>query len=260
MTARQYIDEIKLRLTRIGVVTKINDAEILTRVNRSRRAIQMMAMPVFEQKFGAYAILPIATITADSTSSAPVNNFGSVANIYRVPLGFPIIDVISASIVWTDTSGQILRRECRKVAKREMNTVNYHAWNCPTIDRPIYALESKYREATPTQLAGQTLYLGGLEDSPATTILSMTNPSVELWYVAPLSDFAQLNELEAVLSPELEELAIQHTMLGCLSNYEYIALKQTVQTDFDLFKNVALSNFSMMTDTPIHTLPSEGGF
>ena len=96
MTCRQYIDEVKLRLTRIGIVTKINDGEILTYVNRARRAVQMLVLPIYEQRFGAYVQIPIATITSDTTASAPANYFGRVINIYRVQLGVPVVDIVSA--------------------------------------------------------------------------------------------------------------------------------------------------------------------
>ena len=260
MICRQYIDEVKLRLSRIGVVTKINDAEILTYVNRARRAVQMLTLPIYEQRFGAFVQIPIATITADTTSSAPVNYFGRATNIYRVPLGVPVIDIISAYISWTDTNNTIVRRETRRIAKKEMHSINYHSWNLPSIDRPVYALETKQAEATPGQFAGDTIYLGGLEDTLTTTILTQANPMFEMWYTAPLADFQAWNEVEPVLSPDLEELAIIQTMLYCLSNFQYIAQKQVVQADFELFKNIALSNYDMMKNKPIQVLPSEEGF
>lgn len=259
MTCRQYIDEVKLRLTRIGIVTKINDGEILTYVNRARRAVQMLVLPIYEQRFGAYVQIPIATITADTTASAPANYFGRAINIYRVPLGIPVVDIISAYVSWTDANGVVVRREARRVAKKEMHTINYHSWNLPSIDRPIYALETKQAEATPGQFSGDTIYLGGLEDNLTTTILTQTAPMFEMWYTAPLADFQAYPEVEAVLSPDLEELAILQTMLYCLSNIQYIAQKQVVQTDFELFKNIALSNYDMMKNKPIQVLPSEGG-
>ena len=258
MLCRQYVDEVKLRLTRIGVTVDLSDSEIITYINRARRSVQMVVLPIFEQRFGAFISIPLTNAAQDVMSTVPANYTGEPVNIFRTNIPI-LIDVISAYITWTDPNGIIKRREARRVSKKEMHTINNHSWNLPSIDRPVYAIEMKTLEATPGQTGGWAIYLGGLEDTPTTTILTQANPTFELWYTAPLADFQSLNEMENILSPDLEELAILQTMLYCLSNIEYIALKQSVQIDYELFKDVALGNYDMLRNKPIHVLPSEEG-
>lgn len=101
MTAIDYIEEIKLRLSRFDVIKHLNDLLILSYINKGRQQAQRFTVEAMPERYGRISILPISpTFVANYTTTSyagkvtrmyPVNLPNDFINVYRVILKYQTV-------------------------------------------------------------------------------------------------------------------------------------------------------------------------
>lgn len=257
MTAREYIDEIKLRHNRLGVSIELNDAKILNYINKARRDVQIATMAVIPERYGART-----TFTLNNTS-APIDA-DSMQHLYYATVPIQVrrfqlpVNVLEVMSLWIThvINGVPTYREARRTNKQELHNIKTHCFNMPTIDRPLYVLEAKQQDSFGS--FDNICYIAGFETN-GQNIFNQGNVMIELWSIIAIDDFDLRSEIEPVFSVDLEEFAVRQAMIYCLNNIKYMSLKQSMQIDTDKYKDTLLQNYTMFRDKPIHQLPSHEG-
>lgn len=250
MTARDYIDEIKLRLNRLGVSSTLNDPLILNYVNKARRDVQVATMGVVPEKYGRRDVVNISTAVIDDDAMQHLY-YNIPIEVRRFPLPVDYLDIVS---FWLSWDGNF--REARKVNKQELHNVKTHCFNAPTIDRPIYILESKQSDYFGS--LDNICYIAGVELN-GQSIFETSVVTAEIWAIVTLQDFDRYNEVEPVFGPDLEEFTVKQAMIYCMNDIKHIALKQSLQVQANDYKEMVLQNYTVYRDKPILKLPSQEG-
>ena len=240
MNAKEYIDEIILRASRLDVNLELDSPTILTFLNRARRDVQKGTMSLFPERYGK--ITEIAITSGMAQSSGVVKDInGRAYTIFEVPCPNDFIDpwvvilrykvngtVPGASVAWTNA---IFNSECRRVSQREIYGVQTQQWNKPTIQNPVYSVESKNVDQMTTNTHNYPyLYICGLDMDKDKTIFHadyssiITDVKLELWYVAALPDIedtptdliGSVPDDEITIPPDFDELVIYNTLMYCL--------------------------------------------
>lgn len=91
MTAKEYIEEVMLRLSRFDVISQLNEPLILTYINKGRQQAQRFSLEVMPERYGRISILPISPnfVPAYTTTSY----YGKVTRMYPVVLPNDFINV-----------------------------------------------------------------------------------------------------------------------------------------------------------------------
>jgi len=256
MTAREYIDEIKLRLNRLGVTSTLNDPLILNYVNKARRDVQMATLSVMPERYGRRDVYLL------NAASAPVDVDSMVHIYYNVPIEVRTFqlppDYIDVETLWIGRmkNGRWIYREARRLHKKEFHNVKTHCFNIPHVDRPVFVIDSKqYNDFGGVD---NICYIAGLEEN-GVSIFNAGMVQVEIWAIVALSDFDRLDENENVLSIDLQEYAVKQAMVYCLNDIDYIGLKQSMVSQVETYKRMVIDNYRMLKQQPIHQLPSQEG-
>lgn len=268
-TMMQYIDEVKLRLNRLGVMQTLHDSEILTYINEARRAVQKITLPLFPERYGKVAVFPLVRITDTASSiAAPVTYSRSTVTVLSIPMPRDMIDAHVAILTWQNTASHpvnpsvMYRREARRVDKRELFSVTMHSWNVPTCFSPIYSLEIVQNVNT------YMLRLAGIETTAGLDLLSDTNiasPAIEVWYTAAidaLEDYPLTSPAVPdtdILPPDTEELVVLYAMLYCLQNVRNMQQMTSVESDIEIVKSMIVSNYETEYVRETALLPSKQG-
>jgi len=206
MTARDYIDEVMLRLIRMNVMNEMNPGVILTFLNRARRDAQRETMKLFPERYGKILIDNLAGVYASEFEIA-VNYTNENIKVIEYELPDDFLDSVVVKIGWDSNVS-----EARHVSKRELYGVGMHAFNMPTIWEPVYAIDRRIDEAG----YPYKIYISGISylfDQGFT-------PTLEMWYQSALHYIEDVNSLETsdnelTLPVEIEELVINYTLLYC---------------------------------------------
>ena len=125
------------------------------------------------------------------------------------------------------------RTEARKLDAQELTNIYSHSWNIPYFDRPTYSVENIIENNIGN--SGKTLILAGLETATniAGSTLNLDNITLEIWYIQAIPDMNIWTDLEAMLSPDLQELAINHALLNVVRDSVDMQTYQSLQHDIN---------------------------
>jgi len=227
MTSIEYLDEIKIRLEREDVAANSSDQLIMTYLNKARKQVQDMTLPLFPERYAK--ILRITTVNQgpELNLSPAVSYSGSPMYVYRVALPDDFIDAYEVIVMWKDATTDVTyRQQCRRVPKSEYWNVQMNAFAVPTPDRPIYTLEQAHNPISKSILVSG---LNWLDENDANHTLYQdawgNQVHFEIWYTAVLHaielyDETQTVETEVTLPPDVDELVINYTIQYILQNTE----------------------------------------
>lgn len=257
MTAREYIDEIKLRLNRLGVTMHINDALIMNYVNKARRDVQIATMGVLPERYGSRNLIQInnATIDDDTTNHKYYTTLPIEVRRFILPSNY--LDIVSFWLRW-EFEGTLNIREARRITKQELHNVKSHCFNMPTIERPVYVIENKQQDYNLNSGSGMC-FIAGIETANGNLFNLGVQVFAEIWSILAITDFDRWDESEDILSIDLQEYAIRQAMIYCVNTIQHISLKQSLQIQLDAYKDIVIQNYMMLKDQPILELPSQEG-
>lgn len=229
MTLQDYIDEVKLRSLRHDIHVKSNDLLIATYINRGRHQAQRAALSYGYNKFGSIAAISGALGVPDTLISS-VDSMNRPINAIRYPMPSDLIDITNLAIFYNDTAtGTKWKKEARKVDEREAFGVHYNTWNMPSIERPVYYVESIIENAVGN--VGNYLILAGLNDDSA--LITLSDIMLQLWYIKAIPYLSVVTDTENWLSPDLQELAVYHAMLNVVRDNGSMQTYQSFQQDIN---------------------------
>lgn len=260
MIAREYIDEVKLRLPRTFVIKYLSDPLILSYINKARRDVQRYLMAIKPERYGKIVSIEVEEGDAvDSLAlSSTYNDYQSTIYAIEMPTDFIIPYIVHLSYLNSD--GVTRLSECRQVPKREMYNVQKHSWVAPRKHNPIYAVERKQENELGN--TGEFLYLGGFDSGAAATIFDDYTINAIVWYVAALDDLTLSQSGgsydDDVTTPlDVEELVIMFAMVSCLQNIGTQLSPQSVKLYLEFTKNLIKSNFELHGIETTTLLPSQ---
>jgi hypothetical protein len=216
--ASEYIDELKLRLARLGVSLELDDQTLLTFVNDARRQVQAETLSTHEPYYTKWVHRPISTTPAEELQPVDNSVLGYQVNWYPVEdvpedLIRPVVVIVRYQV-----EGIVYRSEARYAAGLEHYNVSIHSWNPPSLMRPVYMWE----RATSVSVYPRIL-IAGIQLPPDGAVVE--EPQAELIYVARVSWLedipggvpGQQPDLDTEIRPDLQELVIWYAMLYCLT-------------------------------------------
>jgi hypothetical protein len=244
-TAQGYIDEVKLRISRLGVVSSLNDPFVLTCINRARHEVQKNTLTLYPERYGK--ILNLATFANDAYSEINLPASNKVVGVIYYTLPDDFIEPYVVLLKW---GGNV--SEARQVAKRELFNVGKNAWNYPTSGRPVCATE-RYNNAGVWEWR---LYVSDVS--------AIANYSVDLWYVAAIdeienADVADLDDTEVTIPPNIEELVLLYSMLYCLENINIEWAYQSIGAEIKIAESVISQDYMLKEVLQEQKLPSKEG-
>jgi hypothetical protein len=220
MRARDYIDDVKLRLMRNDVMNDLDDATIMTFVNWARRKVQHTTMSLVPERYGKIVELTPTEVTEEGL------------NRYLLPED--CINVYVAYFEYNDEEGgDTTISEMRYVTNREIETTLDHDFNGPTLQYPIY-----------------TVYYGisgvftrdVLEMSYGSYNLSGDIEKIIVYYIAAVNDLEYLqtavqplmDDDETVIPAEYDELVVLYAVLYSLQVMQEEVAKTSTEAEIEL--------------------------
>lgn len=266
MTAQQYVDEVKLRLSRTDIVLELNDPLILSYVNKARREVQRATLDIIPERYGEVYNVNLLQVLYDQ---GEVINTYSGRDIRVITLALPddIIDVYTALLYYKmDASSAwapdvTYKAEARRMTKTEMYNVLMHSWNTPSIYRPVYAVE----RSVVNGVYGYWMFISGFDVEAGVTLWDIANSiRSEIWYIKALDDLETYNaaggvDNEPVIPADIEEVVVYYAMLYCLQNIKEIDSVQSVAADLEQLISVISQNYTLTEQRQLQMLPSKEG-
>lgn len=217
MTVKNFIDEIKLRLSRIVSGIEVNDYELVDMINNHRLAVQRATIPYLYNRYGDIINIPFnaGTLDTDMINQNYVAGINYVVYQYNLPDNF--IQPINLIFQHRINDNETIRREARQISEREIYTVLLHDWIQPSYDNPVYATKQYSVTIAPELPGSNKLIVGFTYDS------NLGDPTTwlggwQLWYVRALDMLDYDNDLEFTLSPDLEQLVILEVIKNILQD------------------------------------------
>lgn len=260
ITAAGYLDEVKMLLARIDVATDGNDPLLLTYINKARRQVQDMTLSLFPERYGKILRTTIAA-TPDANTSIESSYIGYPISTYKISLPDDLIDIFEFLISYVDTAtGVTYRQQARRLTKQEYWNVMMNAFNAPTPDRPIYALESTIAPV------GKSALISGLnweENGVNKTIWDIAGSvEAEIWYTAVLNDLElydenMLTDVETTIPPDVEELVIYYAVFYFLQTVTRGVALNSIKKEIDMLLNMLKLNYTVKQKKAVEMLPSK---
>lgn len=245
MTAIDYIEEIKLRLSRFDVIKHLNDLLILSYINKGRQQAQrftLESMPERYARISTFAIGTAAVYTTTDYRGKPVNLFpvalpNDFLKAYRVILNYTLNNVPKS---W----------EARYYTVNEIYNTNVLSVNPPMPYAPVYTV-------TANNDTNYNILISGLDIPPNSTIfatLGYTNISCEVWYTAAISEIeyrtaGNTTDNEVTLPVPLEELVINYAMYHCLRHVNHQAGIELLIKEIRLLESLITQNYEIGIQT-----------
>jgi hypothetical protein len=210
MTAYEYIEEIKLRLTAYSVGQEADDLQLLTFLNNARKRVQYDTLAKYPERYGVvgrFVLDPTADIYDLYSNENQANADLQDVDVYRITLPINFIDSIVVKLCF-ELEESDYEYEARRMTKYEMFSISQHIHNKPTFYSPVYAIA---REG-----GVYYLYISSLKNGAD---LITDSPEIEIWYTAVIADLQMidaagvfLGDTDTVIARELEELVILYTI------------------------------------------------
>lgn len=235
--AKEFVDDLRLRLSRLDVKLEIDDAVLLTILNAARKKTQTLTLALHPERYGRIMNIPLADFTLIPEDVVTNFTHGEDINVWWYELPTDFIDahvVILRFKVDGDIEelggtydNVIFNFEARRFDKKELFGVQEQSWNRPTYVTPVYAIERNIVSVTAGASANtgndHYLLISGLDTATGTIMDFMESGEIEIWYTAMVPELelypnplGTISDLELAISIEFEELTMLTAMIGCL--------------------------------------------
>jgi len=211
MTARQYADEVMLRLKAFDVASNLNTPFLMSCVNKAREETQKNFVKLYPECFGKISLLDVAeTIETDFEIPDSYSSRDLQIITVTLPTDFIREQCVYLKYVISDVTYKV---QLREVAKRELFNVSKSAWSGPTRRSPLYCID-RYNDV-------YRIYLGGLLDDTQSLFDDATGIQIELWHLAIINELEYPNaggtiDAEITLPVLADELVILKSLLIAL--------------------------------------------
>lgn len=214
MTTKNYIDEIKLRISRLVAGLDVNDYEIVDMLNNHRLAVQRTTMPYLYNRYGDILELPynLGVQDLDMINQPYIPDLSYA--IYRYPLPTNFIKPINL-IVQIGDNVPFIRKQARNISEKEIYSILLNDWLTPTFDQPVYATK-QWSVIPATNEPGDNELIVGFAYDPALGEPHTWDGYLQLWYVRALDMLDYDNDMENILSPDLQQLVILEVIKNIL--------------------------------------------
>lgn len=190
---KQIVDEVYLRSQRHNLSLELDPQTVATFANRSRREVQLSMLAMYPERSGRIGILDIAQPATEEIAVLKRSNMARSLDVtvWRHPLPADCIDISVAIMHW-QIDGVTYNREMRRLDRRELHTIQGHAWNAATVTSPVYGIDRDVGTDT------HHLYFAGVDTTttltPSGSLVidhAETSLQIEVWYTAAL-DFLEI--------------------------------------------------------------------
>jgi hypothetical protein len=266
MDAKDYVDEVKLRLSRHDVALDLDEPTVLMYVNEARQAVQRSTMNFYPSNYGKRFNMTAGAGGANWTLGRSVGFSARGATItvesYKATLPTDVIDLVSVQTQHTIqvqvtnpnpppatiTQAQTRTYEARRVDFREMFNVMQHSFNRPTPQTPIYAIE------TNTVTGDKVLHLSvgqGKAQNGAGT-------GVVIWYVAALAplDLTPNPTIEMYIPWQFQEMVVMGAMVSCLQRIQANDHLPSVKAELQAYESLKADLYTTSKQRATAWLPS----
>jgi hypothetical protein len=210
MKAKEYIDEIKLRLDRMVVGLTIDTFELLHELNAARREVQIRLLPFLGNRFGSilktnFNLASIDTKYIDQNYD-PTSQY--VVYSFAMPDAF-----IRPVAVYVDNDNVIFNRyEARPSTLQELYGAVLNKWMLPRFDDPMYAYVYHSNNLKEIKIAiGNAPYVA--------TEVAAGRLVLEIWYVRAL-DLLDINsDVDNLLPLDSQEIVILEVIKRVMQKY-----------------------------------------
>lgn len=254
MTAREYIDDIKLRLLRYGVDADLNSELILTFINKARRSVQRILLPLYPERFATIFTVTHSAGNINNNLSLTSNTAMSYVNsdVYTYALPSWFIDSYEVIVRWNSIlHGGVWTSRARRFSQQEMNTVLSNTWNAAVMEDPMYSSEFVGNQPF--------LNISGLTPIQAD---ASGNVSIDIYSIVALSSLEDVNtggvsDTETVIPSFAEEIVIYEAMLLCLEVLNQPVAYQMVEQEKSFVESSIVMNYGTKRQREEVLLPSK---
>lgn len=241
MNAKEYVEELMLRLSRFDVIKDLNEPLMLTYINKGRQQAQRLTIAYMPERYSRRSVFPIENQPMAQYNTRAYD--GQLVSLYPVVLPDDFLDSYRVILQYTLNNVERLV-ECRRYTMDEIYNTNILAINPPKIFTPIYTVvannDINYR-----------LLIAGLDLSSNNNIFADENYSdvmCEVWYTVAINELEGRNsnnqiDNELTLPIHIEELAINYAMLHCLRHVKHEEGIQLLIQEVQLLESMFMQNF-----------------
>lgn len=255
MTIKEYIDEVKIRLTRIGVARDIDDIFLATYINRARQQAQRFVMPITPDRYGKVRRYNLTGLANDIDQ--PTSYVGKDVQYWRLDLPDDFLDVHSCIVEWQLASNStIYRAEARQATKFEMYNSAMNPYTSPMRIRPVYILENVLNDPVVMNDPGKTILISAGDNDSLE--LDTNYIECQLWYVHSLYNLDYwLNDNDQVTPYYLEELVINFAIQMALRNINDEKALDAVDAEVKALEKLVKELYIVKTDMVQQFMPSK---
>lgn len=240
MTLSSYISEVKLSLARLKVKIDLSDPEIISFINYGRHEVQRIFHRLRPEWFGKITTIPITeTFNQNSVVLDTFSGLEIKAAVETLPAD--TIDVYSVICEYSDyledDGVTPLSALARYANSEEFYKTQMHSWALPTIERPIYTIETNRSSNR------KEIHFG-----LPTTIWDDTDVELTVFYTAVIPYIEELNTLTGTQDEEntlpiwADELIVKYATYYALKQTEDQSLAQIVMAGINSHKQLYLNN------------------
>jgi len=255
ITAREYINEVKIRLLRNNVNSEFDDMTILTQINRSRRNIALLTVDIFPDFYIKNHIIPVGSPFGgnfDPNYSTQIYGGGNLI-IHRYPIN--VGDFIKPLEVWlrfVETNTNITRVwQVRIVSRKEFHNTIKHSMNAPLPSSMVCYFEQSITDG------GITMVIGYEANTFVNYIYNLNGCDLILYFFALPNDLELYTDVspgnfvipdlyssdtEIDIPPHLQELVILQAILYLLMSQKYQTVYQKFKDEFAIVWSMLISN------------------
>ena len=183
MTARDYKDEVMLRVPSLDVAKQVNSPFLMTCINEARQEVQRNLLKIYPELFGKIANIDIA-LTEDTDFEVPDGYSSRDLSVISVQLPGDFIKEHCLFLKYI-VDGATYRMQMRATTKRELYNALKDAWISPSRRSPLYCID-RYNDT-------HNLYIAGLVDDVRSLFDDATSIQAEVWYSAIINQLEDPN-------------------------------------------------------------------
>lgn len=219
---QQYVDDVRMRLSRYDISAEVDNGMLEMLVNRARHDVQLATLQIFPERYSReFTIAAVPSAVTDYATTSP-RATGSVTNaVYEAALPSDFIEMVQCFVKDSGTTFWA----GRLVNKRELVQIMRNVWNCPTEQNPVY-----YVQRAP----GDASYTIGVSKGSGVVA---TN-EIRIWYLAKLPYLQLFNagnpDPEVRIGYDCQELVVSLATLKVCQALKFDVSVQAIVGDINL--------------------------
>lgn len=236
MTARDYINEVKLGLLKISVNVLFDDMTILTMVNKARKQIQMATLNMFSEFYYDEIQYSLFSITPLNFTYNPNNQEFAIL----MPDSF--IEPVDVWIYHQNpdpTSGVFILNQMRLVDPREYIYTVQNTFNTPQETTLVGYFENNVAD-------GRTRLFFSMPLQYFNSIIGL-NPVLRIYFLALVDDLEHIvnvgfggiqaretPDVEQQIPPQCHELVVQQAIVNLLGSTDLVSALQRAKDELQI--------------------------